>query len=356
MKLTKKLPRWLVLGLAYPFLFLNGWLLILTFDYFQSIIDILITATLLAFVLDYPIQLLRRRGVRRTFAIIWVFLLTLLVLVVLGLTLAPIVIAQLNELIVRLPSWIKSGSQQLQVFNDWAGERQLPINFKGVETQLSEHLSSQLQALVGEALRLVLNTVSQVLDVFVTIILTFYLVLHGEKLWDGIFQWLPSKYTNQLRKILPQKFHNYFAGQATLATLMGVSMTIAFLVLQTPFGLLFGLVIGVMSLFPFGGALSITLVSFLMALKSFWLGVRVLIIATFIDQLIENGVAPRLLGGFTGLNPVWILVALLVGAKLMGILGLLIAVPLAASIKSIAHELRDSLSSAAILTSPPKDV
>jgi predicted PurR-regulated permease PerM len=111
MKLPKKLPRWLVLGLAYPLLFLNGWLLILTFDYFHSIIAILITATLLAFVLNYPVQLLKRWGVRRTAAVIWVFLLSLLVLGVLGLTLVPIAIAQLNELIIRLPSWIKSGSQ-----------------------------------------------------------------------------------------------------------------------------------------------------------------------------------------------------------------------------------------------------
>jgi predicted PurR-regulated permease PerM len=64
----------------------------------------------------------------------------------------------------------------------------------------------------------------------------------------------------------------------------------------------------------------------------------------------------RLLGGFTGLNPVWILVALLLGAKLMGILGLLIAVPLAASIKSIAHELRVSPSTVSTLANPPDDV
>lgn len=102
--------------------------------------------------------------------------------------------------------------------------------------------------------------------------------------------------------------------------------------------------------------MSITLVSLLIAFKSFWLGVRVLLVATLIDQVVENGVAPRLLGGFTGLNPVWILVALLVGAKLMGILGLLIAVPLAASIKSIAHELRAASSSASTLTSPLDDV
>ena len=58
--------------------------------------------------------------------------------------------------------------------------------------------------------------------------------------------------------------------------------------------------------------------------------------AIILEQIIENGIAPRLLGGFTGLNPVWILVSLLIGTKVGGILGLLIAVPIAGFIKSTA--------------------
>ncbi|NJO93929.1 MAG: AI-2E family transporter [Hydrococcus sp. RM1_1_31] len=64
-------------------------------------------------------------------------------------------------------------------------------------------------------------------------------------------------------------------------------------------------------------------------------GVKVLGVAFVIQQAIENGIAPRLLGGFTGLNPVWILVALLVGIQVAGILGLLLAVPMAGVIKGI---------------------
>ncbi|HAG84902.1 MAG TPA: AI-2E family transporter [Cyanobacteria bacterium UBA12227] len=340
MKFTKKLPRWLVVGLAYPLIFLNSWLFILTFEYFKSLLTIIIAAILLAFVLDYPVQFLRRCRVQRNVAIFLVFLLTLFLLLILGLTLAPMAIAQFNELILGLPSWIESSSEQLQAFSDSRIVRKLPINLDGLANQLTERLSGQLQALSGQVLGLVVNTVGSVLTVVLTVVLTFYLLLHGEKLWDGIFEWFPSKYAIQIRGILRQNFHNYFIGQATLAAVMGLSMTVAFLVLKLPFGLLFGLIVGVMTLFPFGAPFSISLVSLLTSLKSFWLGVKVLAIATLIDQVIENGVAPRLLGGFTGLNPVWILVALLVGAKLLGILGLLIAVPLAASIKSIAHDWR----------------
>ena len=122
-------------------------------------------------------------------------------------------------------------------------------------------------------------------------------------------------------------------------------MTLAFLVLRVPFGLLFGLVVGVLSLIPFGAGLSISLVSILVAFNNFWLGVKVLIVSVAIEQSIESGVAPRLLGGFTGLNPVWVLISLLLGAKLGGVLGVLIAVPLASFIKSTADSLRSEADS-----------
>ena len=335
MKLTNKLPRWLVMGLVYPLLFLNGWLFVLAFEYFKSPITIFITANLLAFVLDYPVKFFKRWGMRRNFAILLVFLITFLLLTILAITIAPILIKQLTDLAEYLPSWIESGRQQLTYLSEWAIVRKLPIDISGLTTQIADRLSQQLQTLIGEVLHWVVGTVGSVLNVVLTLVLTFYLVLHSEKVWDGIFQWMPSNYANTVREALRQNFHNYFVAQASLALLMGISMTVAFLILQVPFGLLFGLGVGIMALVPFGCALSIAIISFLTALKSIWLGVRVLIVATIIEQVIENGLAPRLLGGFTGLNPVWVLFSLIVGAHLAGLLGLVVAVPLASSIKSL---------------------
>jgi len=123
---------------------------------------------------------------------------------------------------------------------------------------------------------------------------------------------------------------------------MGLSMTVAFLILRVPFGLLFGLGVGVMTIIPFGAPFSICIVSLLITLNNFWLGVTVLAVAAVIQQIIESGVAPRLLGGFIGLNPVWILVALLVGVKVAGIAGLLVAVPMAGFIKNTVDVLESS--------------
>jgi len=114
------------------------------------------------------------------------------------------------------------------------------------------------------------------------------------------------------------------------------------LVLRVPFGLLFGIGIGFLSLVPFGDVLGFSLVSLLVAYQDFWLGVKTLVLVILVDQVIDQVIAPRILGGFTGLRPVWVLISLLVGTKIAGLLGLLIAVPMASFIKSTIDSVQAS--------------
>ena len=330
-----KLPQWLTIALVVPLLVLNGWLIILAFEYFESLITIFVTATLLSFILDYPVRFIAKRNVSRAIAILIVLLSGILLLAIIGVTIIPILLEQLNGLLERLPSYVASGSEQAKVFEAWADERNLPVSISSLVADSLSQISSQLQDLSGQILGSFFSVVGSLLDLLLTIVLTFYMLLHGSELWEGIFKLFPDNPRIDVRDSLKRTFNNYFIGQITVASVMGVSITIAFLIIQIPFGLLFGLIVGLMALFPFGAALSISLVSFIMALKSFWLGLKVLAIAFVIEQIVESVIAPRLLGEFTGLNPVLILVSLLVGAQLGGFLGLILAVPIASFIKTL---------------------
>jgi len=330
-----RLPRWMLWGLALPLFALNGWVVLLIFEYFRSQVTIFLTATLLSFVLNYPVQWLSKFRLRRSIAILLVLLGTISALGLLGVILVPPLVEQLNELSGRLPSWIDSGSSQFTAFQNWAIGLNLPIDLSRLAVQLQGKITTQLQSISASVLGLLPDAISGVVDIGLTAVLTFYLLLHGERLWDGIFQWLPAEWNTHARPLIKQNFQNYFLGQITVALLMGTAMTIAFVAIRVPFGLLFGIAVGVMAIFPFGPAFSITIISFLTALKSIWLGVRVVTVAAVIDQVVENAIAPQLIGGFVGLNPVWILVSLLLGTKIAGFLGLIVAVPVASSIKSI---------------------
>lgn len=330
-----KLPKWLTRGLVLPLLVLNGWLLLLVFEYFQSLITIFATATLLSFILDYPVRFLEQRRLPRAIAILVVLLSGILLLSIIGVTIIPILIEQLNELLEKLPSWVASGSEQAKVFEIWADERNLPFNITALVADSLGRISYQLQQLSGQILGSLFSVVGSLLDLLLTIVLTFYLLLHGTELWHDLFQVVPEETRLRIRESLKRTFNNYFIGQLTVATVMWLSITVTFFIIQVPFGFLFGLFVGIMALFPFGAALSISLVSFLMALKSIWLGLRVLAIAFVIEQIVESVIAPRLLGEFTGLNPVLVLVSLLAGAQLGGFLGLILAVPTTSFIKAL---------------------
>ncbi len=335
-----RLPRWMIWGVALPLVALNGWVALQIFSFFQSQLTIFLTATLLSFVLNYPVELLSRFRLRRSLAIVIVLLTSISILGVLGVLLVPPLVEQLNELTGRLPSWLDSGTAQLTALQDWAIGLDLPIDLSRLSVQLQGKITTQLQSLSASVIGLLPDAISGVIDLGLTVVLTFYLLLHGDRLWDGIYQWLPEGWNEHARPLIKRNFQNYFLGQITVALLMGTAMTIAFVAIQVPFGLLFGIAVGVMAIFPFGPALSITVISFLTALKSIWLGVRVVTVAAVIDQVVENAIAPQLIGGFVGLNPVWILVSLLIGTKIAGVLGLIVAVPVASSIKNLFEDSR----------------
>ena len=153
--------------------------------------------------------------------------------------------------------------------------------------------------------------------------------------------WLPTQWRDRVEASLRPSFQGYFAGQAIIALISGIALSFAFTVLQIPFGLLFGIGIGIASVIPFGGTITISLVSGLLAFQNVWLGVKVLVVALIVGQLNENVIAPRLIGGLTGLNPAVVFISLLVGAKIGGFLGLILAVPTASFIKRLADMSRN---------------
>lgn len=340
MKWINDLPQWLVWGLILPIIVLNGWVILLVTSYFRQLFAIFVGANLLAFILNYAVRWLQRHGLSRARAILVVFLLALSLFFVVTVTLIPVLMEQVNGLLQKLPVWIVSGSDQFQSIQTWASARRLPVDLLVFVTRLQEALLTQLQPFSSGVVGFSIGLAGSALDFVITVALAFYLLVHGERLWDGLFQWVPSHSSSELRRSLQQNFHNYFSGQATLAMLMGVSMIIVFVALQVPFGLLFGLAVGIMTLIPLGAPLSIGLISFLVGLSSFWLGVKMLVVGIFVNQTIENAIAPRLLGRFTGLNPAWVIIALLIGARVGGVLGLLMAIPIAGFTKSMVEALR----------------
>lgn len=334
-KLIFKLLRWLIPQLGLPLFVLNGWALLLLIDYFKTPLTILIVGAVIAFLLNHPLQWLERYRIKRELAILIIVIITLLFLVLLGITLVPLLSQQAHDLVSDFPTWEQSANQQVQALHDWMQSLGIPINLSGVVANLSGQVSEQLRTTVTRIPGLIKGAIGGVFEFFLIVVVIVYLLLRGESLWNGIIVWLPIKLGRKLKTALPRSFRNYFIGQGTVALLLGTTLAFALTLFRIPYGFLFGVFIGTLALFPYGGTISITLVTFLLALKSIGLGITVLAIATVVDQIIENGIAPRLMGHLTGVHPVWVVMAILIGAKIAGLLGVVLAVPIASTIKEV---------------------
>ncbi|MEY2976755.1 MAG: AI-2E family transporter [Prochlorotrichaceae cyanobacterium] len=335
MQWARSLPKWLVIDLVVLLTLVNGWLIFLAFRSFQPLITVLAIATLLSFLLDYPLQFVQRKGMQRGYAVLIIVLLVLGIVTIAGVTLVPLLLSQLSDLANHLPVWLESGSQQFETLDAWFDAQSIPLDLSGLVSQLTGLLPEELTVLPNQLLEVVVGAADRVVEAVLTLVLTVYLLLHGKEFWGGILKWLPEPWGDRLQQSLKEQFRNYFVGQAAIASLMVLVLTSVFFLLKIPFWLVFGLGIGATVLIPFGDLLSISIVSLLVSLKSVWLGGEVLAIAIVTDQLIDNAVAPRIFSHLVGLNPIWILIVLLIGAQLGGVLGIVIAVPLAATIKTI---------------------
>src|SRR4028118_1932179 len=130
------LSRLLVIALAAPLTVLNVWALSTIFSYFRSLLVILLVASLLAFLMNYPVSWLEKQGFRRSPAALLVFFVALLILLALGVTLVPLAFGQAQQLVARLPEWIDSGQRQLMMVNERVDTMGLPISLDGLITQI----------------------------------------------------------------------------------------------------------------------------------------------------------------------------------------------------------------------------
>ncbi len=339
----QKLPQWLKFSLTFPLVFLNGWLIVLLYHSLQPISSIVIAACLVTFLLDYPIAFLERRGLPRVWAIGLVLAIAIVLVGAVGFGLLPIVFRQLEEFVNRLPAWFAAAQQQVSNLSTLPIFQDIPIELTNLTTGLSDRVTQALQLASRKAIFLALDTINSALNLLLILVLTILLVFNGETLWKGLWSWFPSPWNERIQDSLRQSFQSYFAGQAIVSTIQGVALMTVFLLLQIPFGLLFGLTIGFASLIPFGGTLTVIVISSLLALQNIWLGLKVLLVAIVVGQIIDNAIAPRLMSGMTGLNPAVVFISVLTGSQVGGLLGLLLAVPIAGFIKRIADSARRTL-------------
>ncbi len=320
-----------------------GWATLSALKYVGELLSILITAGLIAFLLNYAVAALSR-FLPRGFASLLVYLLAGVTIVVIALTVVPPVFNQARQLVTNLPSLLEGGQDQLTAFQEWSIEHKLPFDVRILASQLLDRVQTQAEAIASTGLGLVVGTFNWVLDLILILVIAFYMLIDGERLWLSITGVFSPKIRNGLTEALRRNLQRFVSGQLLLGLFMAITLALAFWLLKVPFFLLFAVVIGLLEIIPFIGAtLGIAIVTVVVAFIDWWLALQVLGVAIAIQQVKDNVVAPRIMGNLTGLSPVIIFIALLLGAQIGGILGVILAIPVTGVAKSLAEIVVDPL-------------
>jgi predicted PurR-regulated permease PerM len=333
-------PKWLRLALLFPLLFLNGFLLSLLLQYLRPLIDYVIIASIFAFLLELLVAWLCDKGMKRGAAIATVLLLTLFTLAILLLFLFPIMAAQLTQLISQAPDWVINTGEEIKKLENLPILRRYSINFAKLFEEGFSRLSKNLEGLGVQVINIVLGTFSGLITAILIFIVTIFLLIGGESFIDGFLHWFPTPWNSKLKTYFHETFKHYFFSKLLLAGISSVARAIIFIPLGVPYSVLIAFSLGVTSLVPFISGLLIIIITIVFGINNPWLGLKFFLAALVIDQLTDNALAPRLMGQAVGLSPIWIFISLFIGSKMAGILGLILAIPVASVIKRIVEDLR----------------
>jgi predicted PurR-regulated permease PerM len=314
---------------------------LLFFWYLQDILLPFIAGFVLAYFLDPLADKLEARGVPRILATVIIVFTALLVLATGIIFVVPVLGQQISRLVSDFPVL----SQQLvEFFNLWAPDwlrALLPDSGGGLQATLSTYGDKVLGWLVSIGSTL-LSGGKSLINVFSLVIITpivaFYILNDWDRIVAIIDSYLPRRQQDGLRAMardVDGALAGYIRGQGTLCLILAVFYALGFVVVGLKNGLAIGLMTGLLTFIPFfgallGGATALGVGALQFGLfDTHLLGViGVLALGQFLEGYV---LSPKLVGHSIGLHPVWMMFAILAFTYVFGIMGLLLAVPLAAT-------------------------
>lgn len=208
------------------------------------------------------------------------------------------------------------------------------------ETLNAENVMTAFQKLVPQMWNLIstsYNIVLALITVFIMLLYLFFILLDYEQIASGWITLLPAKHRDKTIKLttdIKDSMNRYFRGQAVVAFCVGILFSIGFLIIDFPLAIGLGLFIGLLNMVPYLQIIGFVPTILLALLKAadtgdnFWWILGSALLVFCIVQLIQDAfLVPKIMGKITGLNPAIILLSLSIWGSLMGMLGMIIALP-----------------------------
>lgn len=320
-------------------LLVAGWLAL---HLFSSILLPFVMAAGIAYFLDPPTSHLQRHGVPRTIAALLLMVAVLVFALLFILLLYPLLIAQVAMLLARLPTYI---GMARGAADDVLVKLQDHLGPDFVDERLRELVGGQagaVLAFLGTAVGRLIGGGFALFNVLTLLVVTpvvgFYLLRDWPGLMARIDSWMPRRYAGVLRAQaheVDRILSAWLRGQMMCCFALIVYYAVALSAVGLDLGLIVGMTAGLLSFIPYVGSITglIAAVGLAMAQFPTWTGVAMVVGVFVVGNVLEGYVIyPRFLGDRVELHAVWVIFALFAGGAAFGFVGILLAVPVAATI------------------------
>ena len=319
-----------------PFIFLSSIVLIMwVISQLKLILIPFILAFVVAYIMHPVLQWLQKRKIPKILAIILVELTFIALIALFLILLVPILINEINNFIKQVPQLVQWGTERLEIIQKWLDN----IGIKDLKINTSDVMDIGIQELQGglkQARNLLILLVSTVWYSVMALVISFFYLKDQERITGFIKRLIPSKHSRKV-KFLTREIDSvlglYIRGQLIVSILDGLIVGIGLSLMGVRYAALLGVLAAIFSIIPNFGFLFTVLVTLLVTISGpnpVVMSIKAGIIFVIEEVLLTLVITPNVMGGSMGLNPLVIMLALLTGASLFGVPGLILAAPVTA--------------------------
>jgi predicted PurR-regulated permease PerM len=305
--------------LRYVLLFSSGWITVLLINYFYGTIALFTAAGIFAALFNYPVMWLSRY-IPRGWAIALVFIgaLALMLGLITGIGLQ--VLSQGQSLLGELKNGLRQ--QDFLPFQEFLNQ----LNIR--------NLVNTLQTSLASGLGVVQSVFSSVFIGIFGAVISLYMLIDGEKLWQSFLKLLPHTARDRFATTFRQSFLGFIRGQLLLMLFLSTTTLLIYPFLGVNYSLILAVIIGIIDAIPgIGATLGVIVVTFLVfASQGSAIALRVLAVSIVLIQIQDNYIRPKVMGEALELNPVILFLALFIGERVAGLLGVFLSIPIAGMI------------------------
>ncbi len=292
----------------------------------------------IAFLIQPAVTRLVALNVPRVLAIVMVFIVIIVAMAGLVLLIVPLGTSEVGQLQLQIPSLAAAAQDRInslqgspiQIFG-------INIDIKGTTETISSHLREYLLGQAGNAVTIGLSALTVLLQIVLMFIVAFLLALDAAAFRRVLRRLVPNDYRtdfDQIWRKVRKMLYAYVRGQLIIAGLIGILSGIACFALGLPDAVALGMIAGITALIPYLGPFIGAVPAILVGLAaSPAKALLVAIVYFLISNVVLNFVYPKVMGDAVRLSPILVIVALIAGFSWAGILGMFVAVPIAATLR-----------------------